>query len=196
MACVDTASPIMVEWDAIPMITKLDRELEQLKAMSRGELVERWQAAYGCPPPAGARRNLLMYAAGWNVQVKRRDGFSRDTRRMLRREIERIRRERRTGLDAPTDDKLDSIRSPNMRADGGVAATADNHDPLSAALPSVERRKLVPGARLLRDWNGRTHVIDVVENGYLYDETIYRSLSAIARRITGAHWSGPRFFDL
>ena len=178
------------------MVTKLDRELEQLEAMSRGELVERWLAAYGCPPPAGARRDLLIYAAGWNIQVKRLGGISGEARRMLRREIRRIRHKCRVGPDAYAGDKPDSSRSPSMQTDGGAAATADNHDPLSAALPSVERRKPVPGARLLRDWNGRTHVIDVVENGYLYEETIYRSLSAVARRITGAHWSGPRFFGL
>jgi len=62
--------------------------------------------------------------------------------------------------------------------------------------PSAERRRLVPGARLLRDWNGRTHAVDVTQDGYLYDGITYRSLSAIARRITGAHWSGPRFFGL
>jgi hypothetical protein len=178
------------------MITKLDRELEQLEAMSRGELVERWQAAYRCPPPAGARRDLLIYAAGWNIQVKRPGGISGEARRMLRREIKRIPHEHRVGPDALARDKSGSSRPPDMQIDGGVAATANNHDPLSAALPSVGRRKPVPGARLLRDWNGRTHVIDVIENGYLSEETIYRSLSAIARRITGAHWFGPRFFGL
>jgi hypothetical protein len=137
-----------------------------------------------------------MYAAGWNIQAKRLGGFSGEARRILRREIERIRHECQVGLEAPAGDKSGSSRSPDTQTDGCAAATADNHDPLSAALPSVERRKRVPGARLLRDWNGRTHVIDVVENGYLYDGTIYRSLSAIARRITGAHWSGPRFFGL
>jgi hypothetical protein len=178
------------------MVTKLDRELEQLEAMSRGELVERWQAAYGCPPPAGARRDLLMYAAAWNIQAKRLGGFSREVKRMLRREIERLRHECRIGLDAAAGDNSGSSRSPDIVADGNATASAANHNSLSAALPSVGPRKPVPGARLLRDWNGRTHVIDVTENGYLYDETIYRSLSAIARRITGAHWSGPRFFGL
>lgn len=178
------------------MVTKLDRELEQLGAMSRDDLVNRWQAAYGCPPPAGARRELLMYAAGWNIQTKRLGSLTGEARRMLRREIERIRRERRVDLGASAGDKPDTVRSPNMRADDGVAPTADNHVSQPVNLPSVERRKPVPGARLLRDWNGRTHVIDVTENGYLYDGTIYRSLSAIARRITGAHWSGPRFFGL
>ncbi len=55
---------------------------------------------------------------------------------------------------------------------------------------------LKPGGRLLREWNGVTHVIDVSESGFTWNGTTYRSLSAIAREITGAHWSGPRFFGL
>lgn len=56
--------------------------------------------------------------------------------------------------------------------------------------------KLKPGAQLMRTWNGITHRVDVVEEGYRYKEETYASLSAIARMITGTHWSGPRFFGL
>jgi hypothetical protein len=52
------------------------------------------------------------------------------------------------------------------------------------------------GARLVREWNGRTHMVTVEEEGFLYAGRSYRSLSAIAREITGARWSGPRFFGL
>jgi hypothetical protein len=55
---------------------------------------------------------------------------------------------------------------------------------------------LQPGARLLRVWNGTTHVVDVVQDGFLWQGARHRSLSAIARAITGARWSGPRFFGL
>ena len=55
---------------------------------------------------------------------------------------------------------------------------------------------LQPGARLLREWNGTTHVVDVLPNGFHWNGTTHRSLSAIAREVTGAHWSGPRFFGL
>lgn len=53
-----------------------------------------------------------------------------------------------------------------------------------------------PGGRLIREWNGVTHVVDVTDDGYLWRDDRYRSLSAVARAITGAHWSGPRFFGL
>ena len=53
-----------------------------------------------------------------------------------------------------------------------------------------------PGTHLMREWNGRTYQVEATADGYVLDGTTYRSLSAIAKRITGAHWSGPRFFGL
>jgi len=55
---------------------------------------------------------------------------------------------------------------------------------------------LKPGARLFRSWHGRTHTVTVTENGFEYAGTSYPSLTKIAKKITGAHWSGPRFFGL
>ncbi len=57
-----------------------------------------------------------------------------------------------------------------------------------------QRQRLPPGSRLVRDWQGRTHTVEVLESGFLYDGRHYRSLSEVARVITGARWSGPRFF--
>jgi hypothetical protein len=55
---------------------------------------------------------------------------------------------------------------------------------------------LKTGATLVRQWRGHTHTVLVRENGFEYDGQRYRSLTVIAERITGAHWSGPRFFGL
>ena len=55
---------------------------------------------------------------------------------------------------------------------------------------------LKPGARLVREWHGRTHTVTVAEDGFGYAGTNYPSLTKIAKKITGAHWSGPRFFGL
>jgi len=52
------------------------------------------------------------------------------------------------------------------------------------------------GTTLVRQWRGRTHKVLVCEDGFEYEGQRYRSLSVIAKRITGAHWSGPRFFGL
>ncbi len=53
-----------------------------------------------------------------------------------------------------------------------------------------------PGVRLLREWNGGTHEVTALRSGFEYRSTRYRSLSMIARVITGTRWSGPRFFGL
>jgi hypothetical protein len=55
---------------------------------------------------------------------------------------------------------------------------------------------LKTGATLVRQWRGHTHTVLAREDGFEYDGQRYRSLTVIAERITGAHWSGPRFFGL
>ena len=52
------------------------------------------------------------------------------------------------------------------------------------------------GTHLVREWNGRTYQVEVIDNGYRFDGKTYPSLTTIAKRITGTHWSGPRFFGL
>lgn len=62
--------------------------------------------------------------------------------------------------------------------------------------PTRPRIELTPGTRLIREWNGQTISVDVVGDGFAYADRTWRSLSEIARNVTGAHWSGPRFFGL
>jgi len=57
-------------------------------------------------------------------------------------------------------------------------------------------RRLKPGTRLLRTWQGRTYTVTVADNGFIWDGMTHRSLSVIARPITGTAWSGPAFFGL
>lgn len=58
------------------------------------------------------------------------------------------------------------------------------------------RATLRPGNRLVRRWRGRTHVVEVTENGLVYDGDRFSSLTVIATKITGTRWSGPKFFGL
>jgi len=55
---------------------------------------------------------------------------------------------------------------------------------------------LRPGTRLVREWRSRTHTVVVTEDGLEYAGKAFPSLTKIAHAITGAHWSGPRFFGL
>ena len=75
-------------------------------------------------------------------------------------------------------------------------------DRLNIGSPENEARKSVPpispkaGTRLVREWRGVTHSVLVHADGFEWNGKRYRSLTIIAREITGAHWSGPRFFGL
>lgn len=53
-----------------------------------------------------------------------------------------------------------------------------------------------PGTHLVREWNGRIYQVEVAANGFRMDGKNYGSLTAVARKITGSAWSGPRFFGL
>ena len=55
---------------------------------------------------------------------------------------------------------------------------------------------LKPGARLVREWRGRTYTVTVTEDGFEYAGVSFSSLTKVVKAITGAHWSGPRFFGL
>lgn len=56
--------------------------------------------------------------------------------------------------------------------------------------------RLKPGTRLVRQWHGRTYQVLVLDEGFQFEDRHYRSLTPIARQITGSAWSGPRFFGL
>jgi Protein of unknown function (DUF2924) len=63
-------------------------------------------------------------------------------------------------------------------------------------VPLDPRIVLKTGTRLVRHWHGHAHAVLVREVGFEYEGEHFRSLTVIAKRITGAHWSGPRFFGL
>lgn len=57
-------------------------------------------------------------------------------------------------------------------------------------------RQLKPGSRVVRHWNGKVYSVTVLDRGFEFEDRHYNSLTQIARQITGAAWSGPRFFGL
>ncbi len=69
-----------------------------------------------------------------------------------------------------------------------------------AAEDNVSRQQQIisirPGTRLLREWHGVTYEVIIMEDGVRCNGKRYRSLSEVARAITGARWSGPLFFGL
>jgi hypothetical protein len=99
---------------------------------------------------------------------------------ILRAVAYRMQEEVHGGLPARTRKQLDRVAS-DLAA--GRPLKAPNH-------------KVKPGTRLLREWQGVVHEVVVLESSVLYQGKHWPSLTAVAREITGARWSGPRFFGL
>jgi hypothetical protein len=87
---------------------------------------------------------------------------------------------------------LGGLKPTTRRLFQRVAADAHARRPLKLA----PVRTLEPGAVLIREWGGVKHQVVVLESGFSFRGKRYRSLSAVARRVTGSRWSGPLFFGL
>jgi hypothetical protein len=85
------------------------------------------------------------------------------------------------GLSKATQRKLDAL-TKELKVKGSIVVTPD--------------LSLRPGTRLVREWRGRTHTVVTTEDGFEYAGKAFPSLTKITHAITGAHWSGPRFFGL
>lgn len=80
---------------------------------------------------------------------------------------------------------------------GGLGAAALRQLLRGAETGAPLRPNAVPGTRLVRAWQGKTHVVTIDEQGRIWwNDKIWRSLSEVARTITGTRWSGPAFFGL
>jgi hypothetical protein len=112
--------------------------------------------------------------------------------------------ERTTGSAEPRSATPAITYKVQERADGGLSQavkrtlrnlvaqiTAEGADGALRLVPTFK-----PGVRLVREWRGRAHSVLVLEDGFEYQGQRHRSLTEIARQITGAHWSGPRFFGV
>lgn len=115
--------------------------------------------------------------------------------------LEALRSEWRERYGAPP-----KLRSPELlRLLLAWRIQADAHGGLDAETRSLLTRKGLPvdlkaglgqGARISREWQGRRYEVESVGGGFVYNDTTYRSLSEVARAITGTRWNGPRFFGL
>ena len=130
-------------------------------------------AALAAMPPAQLRERWAAMGAG--------DAPSVPTPLLRRMLAQRLQEKRRGGLPLLVMRELERVGS----AGGGAVSE-----------PRRQSVTLTPGTRLIREWNGQTIAVEVTEAGFAWNDKIWRSLSEIAREVTGAHWSGPRFFGL
>jgi hypothetical protein len=105
---------------------------------------------------------------------------------MVRRLAYRIQELVYGGLSEETKAQLEQIAEEDERQRRGAKAQARK----------PKETHPLPGTRLIREWNGQRHEVTASEGGFEYNGRRYKSLSAIAKAITGAHWSGPQFFGL
>ena len=175
-------------------------DLEELKGLSLGQLQQLYRKQLG---RKGARsrsavgphfrgvqgpriKSLLVRDLAWHIQQQARDGLDAETQTLLRAAIKQARNNPRT------------TRKPRLQGQG---TSSDLSKLRSRKKSSWAKPQLRTGTKLVRTWRGKTYEVQVVQdrNGrkrYRLGDQEYRSLTVIAQQITGAHWSGPRFFGL
>lgn len=144
-------------------------EMDDLEGLTHSDLKQRWNALFKISAPKAASRTFLLRALSYELQSQYVAGLSNADQKLLRR--------------FQTSDRGD-------RSEALKSLKTKPRPKLSF------RQTLVPGSRLVREWNSQTYTVSVIEEGFVYKDRVWTSLSAIAKDITGAHWSGPRFFGL
>jgi hypothetical protein len=149
----------------------LPSELEALEAMDLYQLRVRWRKLTRKAPPEHFPRWLLLCVIAYRLQARVHGDLDPDTASYLK-----------------------NVSSARLRR---LKAGQKGKPKAPPPVPPVPRDpRLKPGTLIGRDYNGSMHRVVVVEGGYAWNGDTYKSLSEIARRITGTRWNGPRFFGL
>ena len=155
----------------------IKREIERLQRMTVAELRQRWQELYG--EPARSRNRIFLWRRlAWRIQEIEFGGLSE--------------RARRRAAELACDAEL------RQRLPRGAFAA----EPLSGSGSTVavslgpDRRLPQAGTTLVKDYQGRRITVTVLEKGFEHEGRTYRSLSGVAKAITGTHWNGFSFFGL
>jgi Protein of unknown function (DUF2924) len=156
-----------------------DEEIDRLDGLSSFELRTQWRRRWKQPPPMRLSKDILIRGLAWKLQEAVLGGLGKPEQRKL-------------AALAKAADKQRAAESSEYSAATGLAGA----NKAATAAPAISAMILREGNRLVREWNGTTHTVLVLATGFEWQERQYRSLSQIAEAITGAHWSGPRFFGL
>lgn len=149
-------------------------EIAALQNMSHAELADQWRQEFGAAVPHNLSKRLLINALAYELQVKAYGGLKKATKQMLADAV---------AITCYMDKKQ------NCSIIAGCLSQLSAQTPPPVII-------LSPGTRLMREWRGVVHVVDVVEGGFIWSGKPHRSLSAIARTITGVRWNGLAFFGL
>jgi len=152
-------------------------EIESLRQMKVGALRAKYREVWG-EEPRSSNKQLLFRRIAWRLQAKVEGDLSE--------------RARRRALEIADDSDLRILAPEGFFAESVPAAPR----PLERAGAGRDRRLPASGTLLTRQFENRRIVVKVLENGFEYQSQQYRSLSAIAREITGTRWNGLLFFGL
>ena len=165
------------------MKMNIEKEVAQLRRMSVGALRDKYVEVYG-EENRSRNRDYLVRRIVWKMQA---NAFGGLTDRAMARAVELAR-----------DSELRRTPPPELQA----AAEADpSRTVVREADPELreanaDARLPVPGACLRRRFNGRDIVVLVRPRGFEWEGQIYRTLSGVAKAVTGSHWNGYHFFRL
>lgn len=149
----------------------------RLPALTVAQLRDRYLAVFG-EPTSSRHKTWLVRRIAWRLQADDEGGLSE---RALARAAE-LAKDADIRLTAPRREVVDVLAErPRIK---------------EVALPQVRDAGLAPGTLLRREWRGKPVVVTVLTAGFDYDGQVYRSLSAIAKAITGTKWNGHTFFGL
>ena len=151
--------------------------VERLPTLTVAQLRDRYLATFG-EPTASRHKTWLVRRIAWRMQADDEGGLSE---RALARAAE-LAKDAEIRLTAP------------RKAATKVLAELPRSK--TVALQRMRDAGLAPGSMLRREWRGRPVVVAVLAEGFDYEGTLYRSLSAVATAITGTKWNGHVFFGL
>jgi Protein of unknown function (DUF2924) len=161
------------------LVTKgLQAELAALRRMSPGELRQRYQEVFGEPSRSG-NKEFLSKRIAWRVQSLAEGSLSERARA------------RAAELARDADVRMTIPPARPCEAGGAVRIHA-----APAALATIGHLTPPPGTVLTRDYKGAEVRVTVLPKGFEYEGQVYRSLSAVAKAVTGSHWNGRAFFGL
>jgi hypothetical protein len=147
--------------------------------MTVGQLREKYLEVFGEPTKAG-NKDFLFKRIAWRIQSQAEGALSE----RARRRAEELARDADVRLTIPRPSKAPANGTP------GTVVT------LPAPKVTAHDRLPVPGTILTRTYRGQRVEVKVLPQGFDYDGQVYRSLSAVAKAVTGSHWNGLLFFGL
>lgn len=161
----------------IPPPDDIPATVKALGRLTVSELKQRYAEVFGEPTRTNHKQYLVKRIV-WRMQALREGGLSERARR------------RALELADDAEIRLSAPRLPDAASNGPGRTVAAAFD---AGRPDSFPK---PGAVIRREYKGRAIVVRVLPRGFEYEGEVYRSLTAIAQKITGAHWNGVSFFGL